>query len=187
MNKNSGFTLIELLVVTSLTVMLMLTASSVFVTYMMASQKATTMQSIKNEGGLALNQMEFLLRNSLKIIQNSDGDICQMGMQKIALISYDGGITELMVESDTNDNNIVKIASNSGIYMTSGKNDLVTAADSLNYNYDPVDKLHFDCVESPDGKTKHITVSFILRRGNLLDKARDIAVQEFTTGVTLRN
>ena len=183
-----GFTLIELLVVVSLTTLLMVTAASVFVTFMIGNEKTVSTQALKSEGNYALGQMEFLLRNSLRLIPNTDGYTCGLGMDKIAFESWDGGKTELMVENDTNDDDIVKIASNSGIYLTSGETALVVSGSLTNNDQDPVGKLRFDCVESPDSTSKYVTISFSLRKGEVdIDQDRDITQQDFTTGVSLRN
>ena len=184
-----GFTLIELLVVVSLTTVLMLTAASVFMTFMIGNEKTTVTQGVQSEGQHALQAMEFLLRNSIRLVPNSESYTCERNMSRIAFRNVDSGTTELYVENDASDNNIVKIASNSGVYLTSGEADLVIPG-STEAN-DPLEtdgKLIFDCVTSPDGASSHVTISFSLRKGDLdLDEARDISQADFITGVTLRN
>src|SRR3990167_11251520 len=95
-----GFTLIELLVVVSLTTVLMLTAASVFMTFMIGNEKTTVAQGVQGEGQHALSAMEFLLRNPVQLMPNSDGRTCERNMERIAFRNLDSGTTELYVEND---------------------------------------------------------------------------------------
>jgi prepilin-type N-terminal cleavage/methylation domain-containing protein len=168
-----GFTLIELLVVVSLSVMLMLAASALFFMFLIGNTKAGSEQRVKAEGEYALSQMSFLLRNALELKANSLGQKCELDMSEIAFISLDGGQTNLFAEVDSADSNN-KIASNSGKYLTSGAVELLSGPE-------------FDCVESDDGVSQFITITFMLRKGTPgVDEPRDIIQEEFSTGVNVR-
>jgi len=91
---SKGFTLIELLVVTSLLVFLLVSISSLFMTFILGSTKVNTRNLVKSEGRHALNQMEFIIRNSVELAANGAGQTCQIGMNRLALISKDGRQTE---------------------------------------------------------------------------------------------
>ncbi len=179
-NSTHGFTLIEVLVVVSLTVIIMLTASALFMTFLISGAKTNNTQLVKIEGDQALNQMAFLLRNSLQLLPNSadPAEVCETGMREIALESYDGGSTTLSAQNDANDNNQTKIASSSGTkqqFLTSSAVQII-------------DGPTFDCAISPDGNPAYVQITFTLRKGTPnLDKARDVIEQTFTTGVSLRN
>lgn len=174
-SHQAGFTLIEVLIVVSLSVLLMLTASSLFMTFLIGNTKTTTTQLVKAEGEYALNQMEFLLRNAIELMPNSNDEICEPNMDEITLKSFDNGITTLMRETDPSDSNLVKIASNSGVYLTSGAVELTSG---------PV----FNCSETPDGLSQYVTITFQLRKGTPgIDQPRDIVVQDFLTSVNLRS
>lgn len=171
---NAGFTLIETLVTVTLSVMLMLGAASLFMIFLIGSTKVGATQQIRAEGEFALEQISFLLRNAIDIETNRYGQTCQPDMQEIVFRSYDGGQTILFAETDPNDN-LPKIASNSGTYLTSGAVQLV-------------DGIEFDCVESGDGRNNYVNVTFTLQKGTPgVDQARDIITQTFTTGVNIRS
>lgn len=178
MNRNignqAGFTLVELLVIVTLSVMLMLSSSALFLTFLLGSTKVSRAQIVKNEGEHAMAQMEFLLRNAVQIVDNGGGQICETGMDAIAFESIDSGVTTLFSEEDPSDSN-TKIASNSGFYLTSGDVELV-------------DGPTFDCSESDDKLAQYIGIRFTLRKGTpSLDEERDIVEQEFISGVGIRS
>lgn len=173
-NNQAGFTLVELLVIVTLSVMLMLASSALFLTFLLGSTKVNRSQLVKNEGEHAMSQMEFLLRNAVQILNNGSGQICETGMEEITFESLDSGVTTLSKENDPSDS-IDKIASNSGVYLTSGD---VTIADGP----------FFDCSESSDKLAQYISIRFTLRKGTpTLDEAKDIVEQEFISGVGIRS
>ena len=174
-HTSKGFTLIEMMIVITLMVMLMLTASSLFFTTLIGSSKTNVTTQVKEEGDFALSQIEFLLRNAVALRTNLSGQTCQSGMDSIAFQSYDNGITELQKEADPSDDNHEKIASNSGIYLTSSRVELTSGPT-------------FNCSQSNDGSAPFVEVNFTLRKGTPgIDQARDIVEQTFNTGVSLRS
>lgn len=171
--KVAGFTLIELLIVVSLSVMLMLSASSLFLTFLLGNTKVSRIQQVKQEGEFAMSQLEFLLRNAVQLVDNGSGQICVNDMTAITLVSLDSGRTTLSRVTDPADDK-PKIASNSATFFTSGSVDLVSGPT-------------FDCVESSDKLAQYIGIRFTLRRGTpAIDEDRDIVEQEFISGVGLR-
>lgn len=177
-NPQKGFTFIELLVVVSLTVVIMLSVTTLFMIFLISNSKTSTVQVVKNEGNAALQQMTFLLRNALRLEPNGVGQICDGDMEQITFESLDGRSTTFMLETDTEDNH-TKIASNSGTYLTSSGVDIVANADGQ-----PL----FACQSSLDGRRRYVTVTFTLRKGTPgVDEARDIVEQRFKSGVLLRN
>lgn len=174
--------MIELLVVVSLTVMLMLTASAVFMTFLIGNTKTSAEQSVKTEGDFTLSQIEFLQRNAIEVVANSQGVTCQLGMNELRFVSYDDGVTTLSRVVDPTDNK-AKIASNTA-YLTAGTLELVDPADLDNYTANP----QFDCVQSDDQARTYITTSFTLRRGVPgVDQPKEIVTKTFTTGVNVRS
>ena len=170
--NRSGFTLIELLIVVSITVILMLTASVLFMTFLISSSKINSAQLVKQEGRYALQQMEFLLRNALELLPNELDQECEADMSEIKFLSIDGGITSLGIEEVDGTN---KIASNSGIYLTSNAVEVTNG---------PI----FDCTQDSDQSHPHINITFTLRKGTPgLDQTRDIVEETFTTSTTLRS
>ncbi len=158
-----GFTLIELLIVVSLTVIIALTASSLFMTMLIGNTKTTTAQLIKNEGDFATSQMEFLLRNALEITD------CQA--DTITFRSADGGSTTLTRNTTAG---VARIASNSA-YLTSN---------AITLTAGPT----FACTTSADSLFQYISISFTLRKGAPgVDQPREIVEQQFTTQVNVRS
>ena len=126
--KNNGFTLIELLITTSLTVLLLLGISSLFMTFLLGSAKTNTRKTIKEEGVQALSQMEFLLKNAHYIDETVS--TCTNGMSSITIISLDGGSTTFSTLADASDENHNKVASNSS-FLTSSS---VTISNPLTFD-----------------------------------------------------
>lgn len=172
MKNQAGFTLFELLIAVSLTILLLLSASSLFMMFLIGNTKISGGKLVKAEGNYALSQMEFLLRNAIELLPNADDQQCELDMTEIRLKSIDGGITSLFGETDSG---VDKIASNSGVYLTSGSVELVTGPE-------------FDCTQSDDETNPHITISFTLRKGTPgVDKPRDIIEETFTSSTNLRS
>lgn len=173
-----GFTLIELLIVASLTVVIMLTVSSMLMTFLLTSQKASLQQRVKSEGESALSQMEFLLRNARKLTPNLDGaTTCNNDaanpMTSIAIQGFDGFITTLQ-SYPTEEPKIASYSSaiNDYYYLTS---DDVRLTD-----------LRFTCLTGAEN-SHYVGVTFGLAVGPGEQSDRETAVETFQTGVTLRN
>ncbi|HEX9817851.1 MAG TPA: type II secretion system protein [Patescibacteria group bacterium] len=173
-----GFTLIELLVVTSLTVMIMLVVTSMFMTFLITSQKTSIEQKVKGEGENALSNIEFILRNSRRLVPGLDGattctNDANNPMTNLAVEGFDGFITTLQAYPDTNP----KIASyssaiNDYYYLTSDETTL--------------SNLQFICLAGEES-SHYIGVSFQLQIGAGLTADRETAIETFQSGVTLRN
>lgn len=178
LSNASGFTLIELLVVASLTVMIMLTVTSMFMTFLVTSQKANIQQQVKREGEDALSKIEFTLRNSRKLVPNLDGaTICNNDandpMTSLAVEGLDGYITTFQTYPDDDP----KIASHSTAvndyyYLTSDQTTL--------------SNLMFTCLTGAEN-SYYVGVAFDLKIGPGDENSRDTALQSFQTGITLRN
>ncbi|MFH1959029.1 MAG: type II secretion system protein [Patescibacteria group bacterium] len=171
--QQAGFTLIELLIVITLTVIMLLTASTLFMTFLISGAKVNSAQLVKQEGQHALTQIEFLLRNAIEIVPNRFDQQCIANMTEIKFRSMDGEETTLSIEDD---GGIDKIASNSGIYLTSDAVEIVGGS------------INFTCTQNNDQSHPHVNFSFTLRKGTLgVDKARDIVEETFTASTTIRS
>jgi prepilin-type N-terminal cleavage/methylation domain-containing protein len=176
--NQAGFTLIELLVVAALTVLIMLTVTSLFMTFLITSQKASIEQKVKSEGETALSKIEFILRNSRKLVPNLDGGTTcnndpDAPMSSLAVEGLDGYITTLQTYPDEEP----KIASHSGAindyyYLTSDETTLTN--------------LEFTCLTGAED-SHYVGVSFDLTIGTGISADRETAQETFQTGVTLRN
>lgn len=172
-SSQAGFTLVEVLIVVTISVMLLLTASSLFMTLLIGSTKTNTSTLIKQQGNMVQQQLDFLLRNAVGLGTNSTGQICAPTMSEVVLVGADGGSTTLRAVPDGS--GIYRIASNSG-FLTPGGITLVGNTISVN------------CVQSPDRLNTYLTVSYTLRKGTPgVDQARDIVEETFSSSTNLRS
>lgn len=63
-SKMAGFTLIELLVTTAITSILMLTATSILMTFFLSNNRTAIRRQIKAEGSRAESKLEFIARGA---------------------------------------------------------------------------------------------------------------------------
>lgn len=181
--REKGFTIIEMLVVISLTVLLMLTATSLFLSTLVGNSKSVAGQLVKNEGDYAVGQMELLLRNAIQLVPNSNGQICETDMNSIAFKSLDGGTTEFFQELDPSDN-AIKIASNAGRVADSGSSASYLTSDAITI----ISPLVFNCRQSDSQDSTYVTIQFQLQKGDPgVDESRDIVRQLFQGSVNLRS
>lgn len=167
-----GLTLVEMLIVTTLTVTIILVSTSTLLTAMLGSGRVSQSSEVKSNGDYALSQIELLLRNAIVLLPNDFSQTCQNNMDQIRFRSLDEGVTTLFGEDD---GGVTKIASNSGIYLTSN---------SVNVTSGP----RFDCVRSDDLVVNTVKVSFTLGKGQAgVDRPGEVIEETFETTVTLRN
>lgn len=177
-HTSSGFTFIELLVVISLTVVIMLSVTSLFMIFLVSNSRTSTEQVVKSEGDSALQQMTLLLRNAVRLVDNGQGQTCASNMDRITFVSLDGGTTTFEAISAST-GAPVQIASNSA-YLTSTDVEVIPNEGGSQ----PL----FSCQSSPDGRRQYVTTTFTLRKGTPgVDQVRDIVQQRFQSGVLLRN
>ncbi len=166
----TGFTVIEVMVVVMLMVLLTLTASSVFITMLSSRARSSSYQLVRSEGAYAISQIEFLIRNAVKILPtvSNPSITCRptTPLNEIVLQSSDGGLTRFYKQVDNSDGGVAKIASNSGVYLTSGA---VTVDDGPN----------FTCIDNPDSGSRFILVDFTLSKNG--------RTQKFSSTVNMRN
>ena len=166
----AGFTLVELLVTTSLTVLLMLTITTLFMTFLVGNSKTNIRKSVKEEGLHALNQMEFNIKNA-RYVEGS----CTENMTALSVVGIDGGVTvystvQDVVENQQNEQLVSKIASNNSR--------LTSEAVTLT-------ALDFDCSGDPGNRL--VKVSFILEK-NAPTLNEDSTISEpFQATINMRN
>jgi competence protein ComGC len=160
-SAQAGFTLIELLITTSLTVLLMLTITSLFMTFLLGNSKTNVRKIIKEEGLHAISQMEFLIKNAR--YYDDSFQPCADNQSSIRIIGLDNGITTYQVQDG-------KIASNSS-RLTS---DTVTLS-----------SLRFDC--SGVSGNRQIKISFTLAKDIPTLGANENISESFETIINMRN
>lgn len=173
----NGFTLIELLVVVSLTILLMMTAVAVFMSFLVSNSKLGALNLVKSEGDYALSQLEFFIRNSIGLETTPEiENTCEAGMAAIAVRSIDGEVTVFSLEPDPDDNNLTKVASASAqgvVFLTSSAVE--------------VGELIFDCAQSDFGGSTRVNISLTIDRATESEDEREMASQVFQTSTGVRS
>lgn len=177
-NFQAGFTLIELMIVTSLIVILSLTVSAMFMTFLITNARTNTKNTLKVEGAHALTQMEYMLRNSFTLVQNADSQICQSDMNSIAFESIDGGRTEFRLDTTTNPPRIASTSAVTNAHLTSDRVRVLQNATSLK----------FSCTESSNG-VRSVTIRFSLSKivPSVNNTTNEASIEHFSSVVSLRN
>lgn len=157
LRKQNGFTLLELLISTALTVVIMLTITALFTTFLLSNSKVSAKKNMKDAGVRAMSQIEFLIKNSYHL--DEELTPCNGTMTSLALTSIDGTTTVL---EEVNG----QIASNSATLTPSS----FTLSD-----------LNFSC--TGEKGYRKITISFTLEK---VTPDGDIS-EEFMSTVTMRN
>lgn len=164
-DRRTGFTLVELLITTSLTVLLMLTITTLFMTFLVGNSKTNIRKSVKEEGLHALSQMEFIIKNAR--YYDDTFQACTSNLQTIRVIGLDSGVTTYSIVSDSGIN---KIASNSA-RLTSATVNLST--------------LRFDC--SGEAGNRQIKISFTLDKDAPTLSTDSNISENFEATINLRN
>ncbi len=168
----AGFTLIELVVSMGLATMLLLTVSAMFMTFLVSGAKTNLKKAVISEGGRVLNQMEFMLRNSLQLVPTTAGSTCTTNMDSIAFQSQDGWITQFQTVNG-------KIASRSAHPSDPTVfTDYYLMSDTVELSQ----PLEFDC--NTDSTSAFVTVNFSMQKTNT---DSDISEEDFATTIQLRN
>ncbi len=160
-----GFTLIELLIATAIGMLLMITISTLFFVATLHSAKIEARRMLKTNGESIRREFDFLIKNSVKLLPNAQGDNCQTNvltqLNSLRLKSIDNGITDLQLVTDQSNQ---FIASNS-TYLNPAS---ITPSG-----------LTFNCFQNALGE-KYIDYQFDLSLANF-------ASQHFSSFVFLRN
>lgn len=178
--KNSGFSLIELMVVMSISSLILISVSTLFITVLSTNGRTGLRRTLKAEGTQALNQMTFLLRNAKPIAYT---DCLNLHNQIVFTLADNEETTLKLMGSDPN-----RIAS-------------ASASDSVIYNLSPetvripdVDgdgnpDFSITCSQSPEPQStegQYISINFTLERLNN-DGMPTGVTEEFMGGVQVRN
>jgi len=168
--KKSGFTLIEILVVVGLLGIIAGIGSNMFFTTLRSSTKSKSLTMVKQNGDYALVVIERLIRDSEKVITNSDGSLCTTGMNKIKTKRLDGSEVEFACKGEGTANGL--IASNSA---------------RLTSNEVKLDSCSFDCSSRGGFYPQVVTINFTLSQAAVTTRPEEQASVNFKTTVTTRN
>lgn len=169
MPRQKAFTLLELLVTSSITALLMLAISSLFVSFLATAYKSRISQNLRESGNNAMTQMIEMIRSASEISSVCD---TEEPLNYINLINQDGLETIIREEDDR----IASVSANNKLYLTESHA-------SPNY----ISNLLFTCYPTPEGK-KYIEINFTLRvgTGEVENNARSTTL-DFSSGMATRN
>ncbi len=164
-----GFTLLELLVTTSITALMMLAISSLFITFLATAYKSRISQNLRESGGNAMRQMVEMIRSANEISSACAGSPAT----SLILVGEDGLETTLREEN----NHIASVSATRTTHLT----------EDNNLSQDSVQNLTFTCYPTQEGK-KYIEIDFVLKVGDgeASNSARSTSL-DFGSGVVTRN
>ncbi len=194
----AGFTLIELLTVVTLSVMITLSGTLLFLTTIKINSRIASYNAVKENGDYSSSQIEYMLRNAVRLVPNPTASpaisACPATSSSITLESADGMLTTFQLENDTNSlgQPIRRIASVSAnpqlpspspfkLFLTSKT---VNVGSTATISQDSFSELRFTCATTPAGKT-YINVLYPVTRESL-DNTSPVT-QSFSSGAQLRN
>jgi len=172
MQKQKAFTLLELLITTSVTALLMLAISSLFITFLATAYKSRISQNLRESGNNAITQMVEMIRSAGEVTSPC---LSEEPLDYISISDSDGLDTTIREE----DNRIASISAstNNKFYLTES---------NTNPNY--ISNLIFTCYPTPEGK-KYIKIDFTLQVGDnkeASNSARSTTL-DFSSGLVTRN
>lgn len=168
--QNHGFSLIELLIVSALSIVLILTSTSLFLTSMLTNNKIKMEQEIKTEGNYALNFMKLMLRNAVSI------ETCPSSSDSITFSMADGMKTTFSLSSSS------QIASSSTANGTFNltSNNITTQRQNSSGTSIPI----FNCFQSTN-KNYYVNISFTMKKGPGTISSKNTVFENFSTATTL--
>jgi prepilin-type N-terminal cleavage/methylation domain-containing protein len=159
-SQNAGFTLIELLVTTAITSIILLTASTILMTFFLSNSRTTIRRQIKAEGSRAQARIEFIVR----------------GAQTCADIANGASFTYL----DGTRYDIQSIGNNLRIIITEPSETPVTET-LLSTFTTSTGTVTIDCVTATSSNKQYADIRFtLINAGNTI-------TESFTTLTVLRN
>ncbi len=171
--KPNGFTLLELLVATSLTIVLLLGVSSVFMTFMLGEARTNLRRQVQSEGAEVISRVEFLLRNSRTL------STCSSSSNTVSFNTMDGDGTNTVVIEQISDDIVYrldKIDPSNGTTIT-GTPETINPSDTA------ISSLAFQCTQDVTTQKRVVVVSFTATK----TKSGVQASENFKSYVQLRN
>ena len=170
--SSQGFTLIELLVVSSLVVLLLLSVSSMFMTYLVSNAQTNIRRQIKSEGNQMVSQLEFLFRSAQSVSYQSNGLPITCNNNTFSLGSY-----PLIIRDAGNNQYIVRFSSEK-VYVQNGTN----PENELNTTYVVPSAPTITCYGNATSQNKSIKIDFTLQWQD-----GGSFIENFSTTTQLRN
>jgi len=163
----AAFTLIEILVTVSLSAIIMLGVTSLFITFITVTGKARLSQNIRENGTVAMQKMIQELRNAREV--GGGTFVCDGSTINTSVPFINADYVSSNVQA--NSNRILLTMGANTYYLTSNTNQLRD--------------LHFVCYDTD--VAKYIEISFTLASSTATTRSVTHSQLDFVSGVTLRN
>lgn len=170
-SKQAGFTLIEILVTMTLTALVMMGITSLFITFIVSAGKSRISQGVRENGTVAMQKMIEEIRNAREIGGGSficDGATANLSLPFVSADQIISSIEEI-------DDKITIIKTTDNYYLTS----------DFDVSVDNLQDLNFTCYLTSSGK--YVEISFTLRTSDSANPSTTHSQLDFQSGVTLRN
>lgn len=168
--KNSAFTLIELMITTSISAIMLITISSLLISFLNSSYKIRVSRELRETGTNAMTTMITQLRSSRDMVSS-----CPNGAtttSSIQFIDQNNVVTTFLENND-------QIAATSTLGTSYLTNKLTNVSDRMR-------NLSFTCYNLGNGP-RYIAIKFTLQSSDSTSKNVSSAILDFSSGVTLRN
>lgn len=169
-SRLAAFTLIELMITTSITAIMLITVTSLFMSFLNSAYKSRISRELRETGNLAMNSMIQQIRAANEISTSCSSITTTNSLSVIA----QDGLTSTF--SEIEDKIASSSAQNGNFYLTTSR----TGVDRLK-------NLEFTCYPGVDGTPRYIELSFTLQSGNQATRSISSSVIDFSSGVTIRN
>jgi prepilin-type N-terminal cleavage/methylation domain-containing protein len=167
-HSQRGFSLIEILVSTTLLVFLLMTATTMFMTFLVSNAKTNVRHVIKSEGTAALSRMEFLIRNAESLNANCAAN----GTTNNSITGKNFGESTDFTLNLTDDQLQ---------YSAGATTELLTSSTTV------ASELNFRCFGTAGGN-RRIEISFILAStADTINNPSTIISESFRSTVQIRN
>ncbi|NLG06220.1 MAG: hypothetical protein GX559_00790 [Candidatus Pacebacteria bacterium] len=170
----AAFTLIEILVTVSITALIMLGMTSLFISFVMSASKSRMSQSVRESGTVAMQKIIEELRNAKNI--NIAAAQCNGTIQLATLSFKKTNADNAEISGKFSSSGI----SNKRILFTEGTNDYFLTGDN---HY--LSNLTFVC--HGGAMPKYIEIKFTLATSAIAANNPNQSKLDFKSGVTLRN
>ncbi len=174
-HKKAGFSLIEVLVSTALLVLLLMTATTMMMTFLVSNAKTSIRHTVKGEGSFALAKMEHLIRNAETI---TTPNCTQDGANNAAIT---------MKNFDDTNTYTLAISSSGGTNQISYQNTVTLSSELFTSTNADVTNFNLKCYGT-DSQNRRIEILFDLTRTVVSVQANTNPITEnFRSVVQVRN
>jgi len=163
----TGFTLIEVLVISGLTVIIMLSTVSLFMTFLISQARITQKQQLKNAGNSALKQMTQVLREAKSINPCNPAS-----SNSIMFTDINNGTGSYQRSIFDNGNYGIN-------YSTEASSNFITSQDMNIISFVS------NCYTSQESQL--VKVTFVLQNPRIQGPSNEPLNQEFSVNIQLRN